>query len=189
MQHLSSSKWNAWKLTSAAPDHDAYFWSFSSQSSLTYFTTYFSNRCHYCCHSSFSVSNSTLHDYKYSLRDACQCIAQPDTTLLDCKLYLMLYPGILPSFANQCIWDPIYHWNHIHRFGSALQLSGCCLGFICHCLTCRLWLLGLPSLNCAPTKTDMLISTHRSISNLTTWCILVIITAPAHLYNHSAFVV
>ncbi len=53
-----------------------------------------SNCCrrHYCCHSSFSVSESTLHDCKYSLRDAFQCIAQPTTTLLDCMLYLMQYP-------------------------------------------------------------------------------------------------
>ena len=29
---------------------------------------------------------------KYSLRGACQCIAQPNTTLLDCILYLMQYP-------------------------------------------------------------------------------------------------
>ena len=37
---------------------------------------------------------STLHDCKYSLRDAFQCVAQPNTTLLDCILYLMqvLYP-------------------------------------------------------------------------------------------------
>ena len=62
-----------------------------------------SNRCHVCCLSSFSVSDSTLHDCKYSLRDAFQCIAQPNTTLLDCMLYPMQYlydPGILPSSAN-----------------------------------------------------------------------------------------
>jgi len=51
-----------------------------------------SNRRHYCCHVSFSVSEPTLHDCKYSLRDAFQCIAQPNTTLLDCMLYLMQYP-------------------------------------------------------------------------------------------------
>jgi len=45
--------------------------------------------------------------------------AQPDTTLLDCILYLMQYPydpGMLPSSANQCILgkvylDPIYQGN------------------------------------------------------------------------------
>ena len=38
-----------------------------------------------------------------SLRDAFQCIAQPNTTLLDCILYLMQHPydpGTLPSSAN-----------------------------------------------------------------------------------------
>jgi len=43
---------------------------------------------------------------KYSPRDAFQCIAQPDTTLLDCILYLtqQLYdPDISPGSANQCI--------------------------------------------------------------------------------------
>ena len=47
-------------------------------------------------------------DCKISLRDAFQCIVQPNTTLLDCILYLTLTqypydPGTLPSFANQCI--------------------------------------------------------------------------------------
>ena len=58
---------------------------------------------HYYCHSSFSVSDSTLRDCKYSFRDAFQCIAQPNTALLDCILYRMQYrydPGTLPSSAN-----------------------------------------------------------------------------------------
>ncbi len=62
-----------------------------------------SNKRHVYCLSSFSVSDSTLHDCKYSLRGAFQCIAQPNTTLLDCILYQMQYvydPGILPSSAN-----------------------------------------------------------------------------------------
>jgi len=62
-----------------------------------------SNRRHDCCLSSFSVSDSTLHKCKYSLRSASQCIAQPNTALLDCIVYLVqrLYdPGILPSSAN-----------------------------------------------------------------------------------------
>ncbi len=62
-----------------------------------------SNRRQDRCLSSCSVSKSTLHDCKYSLRDAFQCIAQPNTTLLDCILCLMQYlydPGILPSSAN-----------------------------------------------------------------------------------------
>ena len=41
------------------------------------------------CDSSFSVSDFTLRDCKYSLRDACQCIAQPNTILLDRILYLV----------------------------------------------------------------------------------------------------
>ncbi len=39
------------------------------------------------------------------------CIAQPYTTLLDCKMHLMqhLYdPGILTSSANQCILGKVY---------------------------------------------------------------------------------
>ena len=47
------------------------------------------------CDSSFSVSDFTLRDCKYSLRDACQCIAQPNTILLDCILYLVQYQFIL----------------------------------------------------------------------------------------------
>lgn len=31
-----------------------------------------------CCLSDFSVSDCTVHDCKYSLRDTFQCIAQPD---------------------------------------------------------------------------------------------------------------
>ena len=49
------------------------------------------------------VSDFTLRDCKNSLRDAFQCIAQPNTTLLDCILYGMQYPcdpGTLPSSAN-----------------------------------------------------------------------------------------
>ena len=46
---------------------------------------------HDCCLSSFAVSDSTLHDGKYNLRDAPQCIAQMNTTLLHCVLYLMQY--------------------------------------------------------------------------------------------------
>ena len=62
-----------------------------------------SNKRHDYCLSSFSVSDSTLHDYEYSLRGALQCIAQANTTLLDRILYQMQYlhdPGILPSSAN-----------------------------------------------------------------------------------------
>ncbi len=77
-----------------------------------------SNRRHDCCLSSFSVSDSTLHDCKYSLRAAFQCIAQPKTTLLECILYLMqhLYdPGILPSCANQCILGKVYLRSNFSR--------------------------------------------------------------------------
>ena len=63
--------------------------------------------------------------YKYSFRDAFQCIAQSNTTLLDCILYLMQYlydPGMLnpkaqyfnmgldlelPSTANECIFGKV----------------------------------------------------------------------------------
>ncbi len=49
------------------------------------------------------LNDVTLRDCKNSLRDAFQCIAQPNTTLLDCILYQMQYPydpGTLTSSAN-----------------------------------------------------------------------------------------
>ena len=59
------------------------------------------NCCLTCCLSSFSVNASTLHDCKYSLRDALRCQHIVNTTLLDCLMvHLMQYfydPGILPS--------------------------------------------------------------------------------------------
>ena len=79
------------------------------------------NRRHDCCLGSFSVSDSTLHDCIYSLRDARQCIAQPNTTLLDCILYLVQYlydPGISPSSANQCITMHLCTW--------LLAFGACC---------------------------------------------------------------
>ena len=71
--------------------------SFSDSQTLSIFNQ--SNVPLYCP----THDQTTLHDCKYSLRDAFQCIAQPNTTLLDCILYLMQYPydpGTLPSSAN-----------------------------------------------------------------------------------------
>jgi len=53
-----------------------------------------------------------------SLRDAFQCIAQPNPTLLDCILYPMQYPydpGTLPSSANQCILGKVYLRSNVSR--------------------------------------------------------------------------
>ena len=58
---------------------------------------------HRCELPNTQVRDSTLHDGRYSLRDAFQCIAQPKTTFLDCILYLMQFPydpGVLPSSVN-----------------------------------------------------------------------------------------
>jgi hypothetical protein len=58
------------------------------------------------CHTLMTTDGhglSTEQLCAYSLRGAFQCIAQPNTTLHDCILYLMQYlydPGILPSSAN-----------------------------------------------------------------------------------------
>jgi len=62
-----------------------------------------SNKRHDCCLSSFSVSSFSLNDCKYILRDAFHCIVQPNTTSLDCILYLMQScydPSMLSSSAN-----------------------------------------------------------------------------------------
>lgn len=62
-----------------------------------------SNRCQSRCLSSCPVGESTFHDCKHSLPDAFQCTTQPNTILLDCLPYLMLYfcdPGILPRSAS-----------------------------------------------------------------------------------------
>ena len=57
--------------------------------------------------------SSTVQNCKYCQVNVVilQCIAQPNTTLLDCILYLMQYlydPGILPSSANYCILGKVY---------------------------------------------------------------------------------
>ncbi len=47
-----------------------------------------------------------------------QCIAQPDTTLHDCTLYLTrcLYdPGILPGSAHQCALGNMYLGSELSR--------------------------------------------------------------------------
>ncbi len=64
-----------------------------------------SNRCRDYCLSNFSVSGSTLHDCKYSLRDAFQCIAQPNTTLLLYPIQYFYDPGTLPSSAISVSWE------------------------------------------------------------------------------------
>ncbi len=49
--------------------------------------------------------------HAYSLRDAFRCIAQPNTTLLDCILYSMQYPydpGTLLRSANYCTLGKVY---------------------------------------------------------------------------------
>ena len=84
------------------------------------------NRRHDCCLGSFSVNDSTLHDCKYSLRDALQCIAQSNTSLLDCmlcntpmirhftKLCRLVYP-------RESAFDPIYQGNKASLLGSAVM--------------------------------------------------------------------
>ena len=57
--------------------------------------------------SSCRVSSSTYHDCKCSLHDAFQRIAQPNTTLLHCIMYLY-DPGTLPGSAYQCILGTMY---------------------------------------------------------------------------------
>ena len=56
---------------------------------------------------------STLHDFTYrlwySLRDAFQCIAQRNTTLLDCILYLMKYWS--RHFTKLC--ELLYPWKRV----------------------------------------------------------------------------
>ena len=84
------------------------------------------NKRHDCCLSSFSVSDSFLRNCKYSLRDASQCIAQPNTTLLDCILYPMQYlydPGTLPSSANQCILGKVCLRSNLSRELQQLLIS------------------------------------------------------------------
>ncbi len=55
---------------------------------------------------------------KYSLRGAFQCIAQPNTTLLYCILYLMQYlydPGIFSSSADESLLGNVYLQSHLSR--------------------------------------------------------------------------
>ncbi len=49
--------------------------------------------------------------------NAFQCIAQPNTVLHDCILYLPQYydPGISPGSANQCILGGVYLRSNISR--------------------------------------------------------------------------
>ena len=53
------------------------------------------------------LTSAVLLDCKNSLQDAFQCIAQPNTALHDCILYLY-DPGISPGSANQCIPGNVY---------------------------------------------------------------------------------
>ena len=62
--------------------------------------------------------------HAYSLRNAFHCIAQPNTSLLDCILYPMQYPydpGTLPRFATYCILGKVYLGSNLSRKPCILQ--------------------------------------------------------------------